>query len=194
MLYKEKIMSPKTKFDKKSIVDEALEIAKEKGLKEITARSVAKKLKSSVAPIYVNFDSVDELVESVVQRFFSLSEEYLEKQEGKSMFEKIGRASLTLAKEYPIIYRELAIEPNQYMSSYESIEENMLKEMSKDEDMKKLSRDEQKKLLFKMRAFQTGFLVMIVNNNIPSWIKENDIEKMLIEVGEELLFIKNRRI
>jgi len=183
-------MSPKTKFDKKSIVDAALEIAKEKGLKKITARSVAKKLKSSVAPIYVNFDSVDELVESVVQRFFSLSEEYLEKQEGKSMFEKIGRASLTLAKEYPIIYRELAIEPNQYMSSYESIEENMLKEMSKDEDMKKLSRDEQKKLLFKMRAFQTGFLVMIVNKNIPSWLKEEDIDEMLIEVGEELLVKK----
>lgn len=185
-------MSPKTKFDKKSIVDTALEIAKEKGLKEITARSVAKKLKSSVAPIYVNFDSVDELIEAVVQRFFSISEEYLGKQEGKSMFEKIGRASLALAKEYPIIYRELAIEPNPYMSSYESIEENMLKEMSKDEDMKELTKDEQKKLLFKMKAFQTGFLVMVVNENIPEWLKDEDIEEMLLEVGEELLLIKKQ--
>jgi len=183
-------MSPKTKFDKKSIIDAALEIAKEKGLKEITARSVAKKLKSSVAPIYVNFDSVDELIEAVVQRFFSISEEYLAKQKSKNMFEKIGRASLALAKEYPIIYRELAIEPNPYMSSYESIEKNMLKEMSKDENMKILTKDEQKKLLFKMRAFQTGFLVMIVNKNIPSWLKEEDIDEMLIEVGEELLVKK----
>lgn len=187
-------MSPKTKFDKKTIVDVALEIAKEKGIKEITARRVAKKLKSSVAPIYVNFDSLDELIEAVVQRFFSISEEYLDKQEGKSMFEKIGRASLALAKDYPKIYRELAIEPNPYMSSYESIEKNMLKEMSKDEYMKELTKEEQKKLLFKMRAFQTGFLVMIVNENIPSWIKDEDMERMLVEVGEELLIVKKRRI
>jgi len=83
------------------------------------------------------------------------------------MFEKIGKASLALAKDYPTIYRELAIEPNPYMSSYGSIEENMLKEMSKDENMKELTKNEQKKLLFKMRAFQTGFLVMVVNRNIP---------------------------
>ncbi len=102
------------------------------------------------------------------------------------MFEKIGKASLALAKDYPTIYRELAIEPNPYMSSYGSIEENMLKEMSKDENMKELTKNEQKKLLFKMRAFQTGFLVMVVNRNIPKWLKDEDIEEMLIEVGEEL--------
>jgi len=82
-------MSPKTKFDKKAIVDAALEIAKEKGLKKITARSVAKQLKSSVAPIYVNFDSVDELIEAVVQRFFLYQKSTLKNKKERVCLKKL---------------------------------------------------------------------------------------------------------
>ena len=80
-------MSPKTKFDKNAIVDAALEIGKEVGFPGITARSVAKRLNSSVAPIYVNFAAVDDLVEAVMQKVIAISEELLAKQEGQ-----IGRA------------------------------------------------------------------------------------------------------
>lgn len=180
-------MPPKTKFDKTVIVNAALEIAKEKGLSGITARSVSKRLNSSVAPIYVNFDTVDDLTEAVVQRVFAISEEFLEKQMGESQFEKMGKASLAFAREYPVLFRELSIQPNPYMASYETIENNMIDALGEDPEMADWTLEERKRLLLKLRVFQTGLSVMVSNGHVPSWIEDQELEQLLMEVGEDVL-------
>ena len=58
-------MPPKVTFTKESIIEAAFELATEKGLKSISARLVAQKLKSSTAPVYSYFKSMDELKEVV---------------------------------------------------------------------------------------------------------------------------------
>lgn len=180
-------MAPKTKFDRDLIIETALDIAKEKGLTGITARNVAKKLESSVAPIYVNFKTIEELIDAVVERVFKISEELLIRQDGKTMFEKIGKASLEFAREYPILFRELSIEPNPYMDSYESMEKIMLEAMAKDEKIKDWRDKERRILLLKMRIFQMGLSAMIANGHIPIWIDNKELDELLMEVGEELL-------
>jgi AcrR family transcriptional regulator len=61
-------MSPKTKVLKQDIIDAAFEIADSEGLREISVRKVASKLNCSVAPIYVNFDSS----EGMINRIFKI--------------------------------------------------------------------------------------------------------------------------
>lgn len=180
-------MPPKTKFDKNAIIDAALEIAKEKGFSGITARSVANWLNSSVAPIYVNFATVDELVEAVVQRVFSISKELLARQKGKSVFKNIGKASLDFAREYPVLFRELSINPNPYMASYETIENAMLKSMAEDEAISGWTLEERRRLMLKMRVFQIGLSVMVANGHFPSWIDSIEFSKLLMEVGDDIL-------
>ncbi|MDO9592690.1 MAG: TetR/AcrR family transcriptional regulator [Erysipelotrichaceae bacterium] len=180
-------MPPKTKFDKNVIVDAALEVAKEKGFSGITARSVANRLNSSVAPIYVNFATVDDLVEAVVQRVFAISEELLAKQKGQSMFENMGKASLAFAREYPVLFRELSIQPNPYMASYETIENAMVDAMSEDEAMRGWTLEERKRLLLKLRVFQMGLSVMVANGHVPSWLDNQEFDELLMEVGDDVL-------
>ncbi len=180
-------MPPKTKYDKNAIVKAGLEIAKEKGLAGITARSVADQLKSSVAPIYVNFATVEDLVEAVVQRVFGISRELLEKQEGESLFENIGKASLAFAREYPVLFRELSLQPNPYMESYESLEKVMVEALAEDEAMKDWTPMERKRLLFKMRVFQMGLSAMVANDHIPLWLDEHEADELLMEVGDDVL-------
>ncbi|SMP69293.1 TetR/AcrR family transcriptional regulator [Anoxynatronum buryatiense] len=184
-------MPPKTKFDKETVVEAALEIAKEKGLSGITARSVATKLKASVAPIYVNFSTIEELVETVVHRVFAMTDELLEEQQGSNVFENIGRASLAFARMYPALYREMTIEPNPYMASYDTVEQAMIEAMGEDEHLKEWSLEERKRLLLKMRVFQMGLTTMVVSGHVPSWVAEGELEEILMEVGEELMKVKN---
>ncbi|MDW7672338.1 MAG: TetR/AcrR family transcriptional regulator [Bacillota bacterium] len=183
-------MPPKTKFDKEAIVDAALEIAKENGLSGITARSVAKRLKASVAPIYVNFATIDELVEAVVYRVFAISDELLQHQQGNNTFENIGKASLAFAREYPVLFRELTIQPNPYMASYETVEQAMIEAMAEDEKLKDWTLEERKRLLLKMRVFQMGLTTMVANGHVPSWLDETAFEELLIEVGGDLMQIQ----
>lgn len=180
-------MPPKTKFDKDAIVEAALDIAKEKGLSGISARSVANRLKSSVAPIYVNFATVEELVEAVVQQVFAMSEELLAQQKGNSMFENMGKASLAFAREYPVLFRELSIQPNPYMASYETVENIMIESLREDEDMRDWTLAERKRLLLKLRVFQMGLTVMVANGHVPSWIDNDELDQLLMEVGDDVL-------
>jgi len=181
---------PKTKFNKEDIIEAAFEIAKESGFSGITARSVAKRLGSSVAPIYVNFETIEDLIEAVVQRVFSITNELMAKQTGSNIFENIGKASLEFARDYPVLFRELTMQPNQYIASYETMEKTMLKAMAEDEVMVDWTKDERKRLLFKMRVFQTGLSAMVANGHIPSWLNEKDLEELLMEIGWELMLVQ----
>ena len=180
-------MTPKTKFDQDTIVRAALEIAKEKGFAGITARNVAKRLNASVAPIYVNFATVDELVEAVIKRVFALSETLLAHQEGENLFERIGKASLAFAREYPVLFRELSIQPNPYMASYETIENSLIEALANDASMKDWTPAERKRLLLKMRVFQTGLSVMIANGHVPAGLDAHDFDALLMETGDDVL-------
>jgi AcrR family transcriptional regulator len=180
-------MPPKTKFDKNAVVDAALEVAKEKGFSGITARNVANRLHSSVAPIYVNFSTIEELVEAVVQRVFAISEELLAKQKGQSLFENMGKASLAFAREYPVLFRELSIQPNPYMALYETIENSMIEALTGDEALQSWTLEERKRLLLKMRAFQIGLSVMVANGHVPSWLANQEVDELLMEVGNDVL-------
>ncbi|GAA0180460.1 hypothetical protein SH2C18_31500 [Clostridium sediminicola] len=183
-------MPPKTKFNKENIIEAAFEIAKEKGLTAITTRSVATRLGCSVAPIYVNFETIENLIESVVMRVFAISDELLAKQEGPHIFRNIGKASLEFARKYPVFFRELTMQPNKYMTSYEKIEKTMLEAMAEDQTMSDWTLDERKRLFFKMRAFQMGLSAMVANGHVPSWLNDKDVEELLMEVGEELLLVQ----
>ncbi len=184
-------MPPKTKFDKEAVIKAAFDVAKEKGFSGITARSVADRLNSSVAPIYVNFATIDDLVEAVVRRVFAISEELLAKQKSESIFENIGKASLAFAREYPVFFRELSIKPNPYRASYETIEKAMVESLAEDEAMRDWTLEERKRLFLKVRVFHMGLSAMVANGHVPSWLEHHEFEELLLEVGEDLLLVQN---
>ena len=128
-----------------------------------------------------------DLVETVVQRVFAISEELITKQAGQSMFEKMGKASLAFAREYPVLFRELAIQPNPYMASYETIENAMLEAMALDEGMQGWTLNERKRLFLKLRVFQMGLSVMVANGHVPLWLDSQEFDQLLIEVGDDVL-------
>ncbi len=180
-------MPPKNKFTREEIVETAFEIAKEEGFSKITARSVASRLNSSVAPIYVNFNTIEELTRAVVQRVFALSEELTAKQKGQNLFENIGKASLEFARDYPVLFRELVLKPNPYMASYEDTERVMVEALEENEEMKDWPMEERRRLFLKMRIFQLGLSAMVANGHVPSWLDEKESEKLLLETGDQLL-------
>jgi AcrR family transcriptional regulator len=183
----ERCLPPKRKFKREDIVEAAFEIAKERGFSAITARSVAKRLGSSVAPVYLHFAAINDLIAAVVERVFSLPGELLTQEKGPHLFENIGKASLAFAREYPVLFRELIMRPNPYMASYDTVEEEMVKALANDEALGGLSAQERRRVLLKMRVFQVGLSVMLANDLLPSWLDDQAASALLTETGEELI-------
>ena len=59
---KEGAVLPKTlKITKEMILDTAFDIAKEEGMNQVSNREIAKRLNSSIRPIYYQFSNTEEL-------------------------------------------------------------------------------------------------------------------------------------
>ena len=77
-------MPKKVIYTREEIIEKAYEMLKSEGLNQITARTLAKKLKTSPAPIYGHFDSMevlkDELVKKAREQFLNyIIKNYTEK-------------------------------------------------------------------------------------------------------------------
>ena len=55
----------KVKFTRENIVNATYDLMKQEGMKSISARKIAKKLKGSTAPIYAHFSYLEILKEEV---------------------------------------------------------------------------------------------------------------------------------
>jgi AcrR family transcriptional regulator len=180
-------MPPKTQFDSDTIVKAAFEIARKAGLSAITARSVAHQIGSSVAPIYANFPTITDLIRAVTDKIFALSREYLAREQGHSPFERIGRASLAFARDYPVFVRELTTAPVHTQTQLRHQEDMMISLMSTDPDMAGWTTKELRTLLLQMQAFQIGLNLMVANNHLPPWCKEEEPEQLVLKTGADLI-------
>lgn len=173
-------MPPKKKFSKQQIIDAAFEIAKEEGMSRITIRKVADHLGSSIAPIYVNFNNVDELMEAVRQKMIELSYQLLEEENSGKPFHDFGVASLRFAKEYPVLFRDLVTNQTILSQNYDQdMGQGLIERMKGDEDLEGFSDEELMAIFLKMRIFTTGLSVMVASGMLPEEFNE--------EMGVELL-------
>jgi len=172
-------MAPKNKFTKEQIIDAAFEIARLEGMHGITIRKVADQLGSSIAPIYVNFKDVNELIREVMRKVADISKQYLAEIDSGNPFHDIGVASVRFAKEYSEIFRGLVMRPNHHTQDYDEDMGGMIIAMMKqDADLAGLSEDELQLILLKMRIFQTGLSIMVANG----LFLDNDYEAKAIEL------------
>lgn len=182
------MMAPKTKFTKEQIIDAAFEIARIEGLDSITTRKVAEVLGSSVAPIYVNFKDIDELIKEVVKKVADISKQYLIEIDSGNPFHDIGVASIRFAKEYSVLFRDLVMKPNEHMQNYDvDMGDDLVNMMKKDANLEGFSDHELQIFLLKMRIFQTGLSVMVANGLLPDSFSEDQMIELLDSVASDII-------
>ena len=181
-------MGPKTKFSKEQIIDAAFEIAKKEGIDRITMRKIAEKMGSSVAPIYVNFKNTDELMEALIEKIISISQQlFIEESQGDPFLD-MGRASLRFAMEYSVLFRDLVMRNNNYMQGYdEKMMPELIKEMQKDPELQGFTTEELKTILLKMKVFQLGLSVMAANGLLPKDYAIQDLMDILASAANDVI-------
>ena len=180
-------MAPKTKFSKDQIIDAAFEIARTEGMDAITIRKVAEKLGSSIAPIYVNFKEVEELIQEVVKKTFAISKQLLLEQQSGNPFQDIGIASIRFAKEYSVLYRDLVMRKNDYMNDQEQDMGMLVNLMKQDVHLQSFADEELMEILLKMKIFQTGLSVMVANGLLPDDFAEEQMIQILNSTATDII-------
>jgi len=176
---------PKIKFDKETILEKALHIAKQKGFHAISVRGVAKEVGCSTAPIYTAYGNVEKLIEETKNRSVDMLLEFVERNYTNNKFLNVGVGTLVYAIEYPRLYKELFID--NFDHDYESkLRERNLELMSHNEIANIMDEKELEIVLTKMWLLTHGIAAKICSGAISV---KNEIEciEMLEEVGGEII-------
>ena len=115
-------MPPKPKFTKEEIVQAALKIAADKGMKALTSRELGASLGSSARPIFTVFSGMDEVYTEVRKAAMKRFEGYAKKAECYSpVFKQIGLQMILFAAEQPKLYRILFMSENAEAKTFDDI-------------------------------------------------------------------------
>ena len=103
-------MPPKVKYTKDEIIWAALDLAREGGIRSVTARGLAERLGCSVKPIFGLFENMEEVLEAVLKTANQLYESRLEAgiSSGKyPPYKASGMAYIQFAKEERELFKLL---------------------------------------------------------------------------------------
>lgn len=178
-------MPPKNKFTKDQLIDVAFDIANEEGFDHITIRKIAARLGCSIAPIYANFQDVEELKQAVVSKTIEVSQSMIAEQNSGDAFLDIGIASIMFAKKYPLLFDELGIKQNQYYDNNKETKVSIINQMKQDPELSGFSDKDLELLLLKMQAFQIGLSLIARNSQHSDILTDEMIIKLLCEMGTD---------
>jgi AcrR family transcriptional regulator len=97
-------MSPPSRVSRQQIVDTAFGIVREHGWAQLSARNIAKELKSSTQPIYSNFNSMVDLEDEVVKSAIELRTRYQSETHTGILSLDHGIGYVLFAWEEPILF------------------------------------------------------------------------------------------
>ena len=103
-------MAPKFKITKQDIIDKALELVRKSGNGSLNARSIAAALGCSTQPIFSNFDSMEELEESVLHAAYDRYLSFISNEVKSGRYPKykaFGMAYIRFSKEEKELFKLL---------------------------------------------------------------------------------------
>lgn len=103
-------MPPKVKTNKEAIVHAAFKVAEREGVSAITAQRVSKGLKTSVAPIFREFHSIEALRTATVEKIHLFHRDFIQNYPpAHSEFLTYGLAYIDFAKKYPYLFESIML-------------------------------------------------------------------------------------
>lgn len=107
-------MPPKAKFTREQISRAALDIIREQGIENVTARELGKKLGSSACPIFTVFENMAQVIEMAKQAARDLYGEYIKAGLGETpAFKGVGTQYIRFAMEEPKLFQLLFMSERQ---------------------------------------------------------------------------------
>ena len=183
-------MPPKAKFSKEEIIQAALDLVREDGISNLTARALGTRLGSSARPIFTVFQNMDEVQQAVIKAAKSLYTGYI--REGLSetpAFKGTGMQYILFSIHEPKLFQLLFMKEQVNIPDLSgvlvSIDENYYEILASVKDTYKLSDEASQKLYQHLWIYTHGIASLCATNMCR--FTEEEISKMITEVFISLL-------
>ena len=183
-------MPPKAKFTKEQITEAALDIIRDDGIENLTARALGKKLGSSVCPIFTVFENMEEVQTEVQKAAKALYAEYIQDGLNQELaFKGVGTQYIRFAINEPKLFQLLFMSQQQQKPAVANvlpiIDENYRQILLSVQNGYDMDENEAEKLYRHLWIYTHGIAVLCATNMCLFTAEE--ISKMITEVFKSLL-------
>ena len=179
-------MPPEEKYSREKVAAAAFSLVRKHGISKLSARNVARKLGSSIAPVYNHYSSMQELQAEVMVRARDLLHEYTTRPYSDMIFRNIGTGYIIFAREEPELFQAMFLERGAYRDQLGITLNFFREEMAKDTRLTPLNDEQKSDLLRTMKTFTHGLATQIWAG-IMEENSDEEIENALIEVGAVMI-------
>lgn len=176
------------KITREEIINAAFEIARKEGMEKVSNRAIAKKLNSSIRPIYYQFKNAEELHQEVYEKIDNYFYDFLlnNNSDEYSKYRQVGINYITFAKKEKKLFQAMFMSGTKFSlndlfesgGNYNKIKD-IIKTKIKIEDKKINS------FHTKMWIFSHGIATLVATSAVV--LSDDDIKKLLTEEFNALM-------
>ena len=185
-------MSKETKITKEKLLEAALAITREKGLEEVSNREIAKKLNSSIRPIYYQYNNSEELKKELYQKIEDYFYKYImtNMTEDIPYYKQIGVNYIKFAREEKNLFKVLFMSKSDYLPEkfISKDEKNFKKIVDLIKLSTKLEDKDIKKFHVKMWIFTHGIATLIATNTVN--LSNEEVAELLSSEFQALMLLE----
>jgi AcrR family transcriptional regulator len=175
-------MPPKIVFSREDVIQAAYDIVRAQGLKKLSARKIAVKLKSSTAPVYSQFSSMKELELEVLGKAEELLLQYTRKPYTDRVFLNMGTGYVIFAREHRELFRALFLGKDVSKGVFAEFKDYIRQDMLKDSRFIPMSVPDREALLQQMWIFTHGLAALVCVGLVEDNSDES-ISAAILDVG-----------
>jgi len=180
-------MPKKPIFTREQIIDKAFGMLERGSLENITARSLAKELNCSPAPIYGLFISMDELKKELINRAKNLFLTYVSKEKEEVPFLNIGMGICKFAREEKPLFKSIFLRNSSYSTLISEFHKIIFEEMKKDARFDSLPGDVKETLTIDCWTYAHGLSTLIATGYFKA-ASDNFIRRRLISGPASIIY------
>jgi AcrR family transcriptional regulator len=181
-------MTPKAvNFEREAVLDAAVSVVRAQGLEGLSARAVAARLKSSVAPVYKSHGSMDRLTRDVLEAARRLMDERTRRPYSDVPFLNIGVGIVEFARDETRLFQALFLSRHHNPDILASFHASVLARMKEDALLRLMPDAALERLLDSIWLYTLGLATAVVYGHVADR-KTEAIIRSLKDMGNILMF------
>jgi AcrR family transcriptional regulator len=181
-------MTPKAiTFPKDAVLDAAVSVVRSRGLEGLTARAVAERMRSSVAPVYKAYRSMDGLTRGVLEAARRLMDERTRRPYSDVPFLNIGVGIVEFARDESRLFQALFLSRHRNQDILAAFHKSVLGRMKEDALLRLMPDASLERLLDMIWLYTLGLAAAVVYGRPPD-TKTETIIRSLKDMGNILMF------
>jgi AcrR family transcriptional regulator len=181
-------MSPKkTLFTRDAVLHAAIDVVREQGWEALTARSVARRLSASVAPVYSAFGSMENLLRETLKEIRRLLQEFTARPYSEAPFLNMGAGLVSFARDEPLLFQALFQTRHRFQEVIKDVDASILSWMKADVQLGLLTDASRARLYDNIGYYTMGLAAAVAAGRVADVSKDNII-RLLKNMGNIVMF------